>query len=135
MFSDNGPNNESRPRASNALTMGNGGVFPPQSIGPSDRENGVEVQSPSWAGNPILGKGFGYGGYDAESDVLEVGMKRHSSRQQSSRQQISRAGDRERHNDDDRDHKSSLDSEQDSSDEQRNIVPLSPRRVSRTKRS
>jgi len=127
MFSNNEPNNESRPSASNALVMGNGGAFSPQPI--DGRENRVEVRSPSWAGNPILAKGFGYGAYDAERDAVEV--KRHSSRQH-----ISRAGDRERQNDgDDIDNKSSLDSEQDASDtELRNIVPLSPRRFSQTQR-
>lgn len=122
-FSNNGPNDGSR--SINTLGMGNTGAFSPQPIDPGDRENSVTVRPSSWTGNPIVAKGFGYGGYGAGRDAAEVEMKRHSSRQQNSR-----AGDCERHNvGDDIDHKSSLDSERDGSDfEMRSIIPLSPRR-------
>lgn len=119
MFSNNGRAAGGRPRGSRALE--GGGVFPTGSASPAefeDSERQVEVQSPHQIGNPVLAKGFGYGGYGTESDV-EAGAKRQSSNY--------RPGEGHSHGDD-MEHKFSIDSERDGSEvELRNIVPLSPR--------
>lgn len=120
-------------------------------------ENGTSPFSPrpdtlnSPAGNPVLAKGFGYGGYDLERDSADLSIaaaaaaaatQRQSSCVNSHRssntsrtlthnygtERSSRAGNDFDSTDMDHDHKLSIDSERDGSEvELRNIVPLSPR--------